>query len=199
MAYIYKIINDINDKVYVGKTILSIDARFNQHIKDSLRLRNEKRPLYNAMNKYGVSHFFIEPIEECSVEELNDKEQYWINYYDSFKNGYNATKGGDGIFTIDYDLVVNTYLEYRSIIQTARILKIDRGWASKILHEKGIETPISASKIKSVAKIDKLTNEILEIYPSVKVAEEANGNSRHIADVCNGKRKTAKGYKWKYV
>ena len=52
---------------------------------------------------------------------------------------------------------------------------------------------------KKVAKIDKNTNEILQIYDSIRDAERDNGNSNHISDVCKGKRKTCQGYKWEYV
>lgn len=69
MAFIYVITNDINSKRYVGKTNNSIEKRFKEHIKNSKRERCEKRPLYNAMNKYGIEHFHIEELEECSAEE----------------------------------------------------------------------------------------------------------------------------------
>ena len=62
MSYIYKIINDINDKIYVGKTDFSIEKRFKEHCADAFRERNEKRPLYAAMRKYGIEHFHIELI-----------------------------------------------------------------------------------------------------------------------------------------
>ena len=93
---IYIITNDINDKVYVGKTMHSIEKRFKEHCKDSKKERNEKRPLYNAMNKYGIKHFKISLLEECDSENAEEREIYWIEYYNSYKNGYNATKGGDG-------------------------------------------------------------------------------------------------------
>ena len=86
---IYKITNDVNDKIYVGKTLLNIQKRFFQHKAESLRNKNEKRPLYRAMNKYGYEHFHIELIEECPVEILSDKEIYWINFYDSYKTVQN--------------------------------------------------------------------------------------------------------------
>ena len=60
MSYIYKITNDINNKVYVGKTNLTIEKRFREHCTDSKKFTIEKRPLYNAMNKYGIEHFHIE-------------------------------------------------------------------------------------------------------------------------------------------
>ena len=48
---------DINGKIYIGKTEFSIEKRFNEHCKDAFRDRNEKRPLYAAMRKYGIEHF----------------------------------------------------------------------------------------------------------------------------------------------
>ena len=54
MSYIYKIINDINDKVDIGKTEFSIEKRFNEHCHDCYRRDKEKRPLYSSMKKYGI-------------------------------------------------------------------------------------------------------------------------------------------------
>lgn len=57
MSYIYVIKNDINKKLYVGKTTNSIEERFSRHCYDSTREKEQYRPLYAAMNKYGVKHF----------------------------------------------------------------------------------------------------------------------------------------------
>ncbi len=54
MAYIYIIENDINDKKYIGKTTFSIEKRWAEHCRDCKREHLEKRPLYRAMNKYGI-------------------------------------------------------------------------------------------------------------------------------------------------
>lgn len=54
------------------------------------------RKLYRAFNRYGIQNFSIEQIEECDNSLLNEREVYWIKYYDSFNNGYNMTLGGDG-------------------------------------------------------------------------------------------------------
>ena len=69
MAYIYKIINDMNQKIYVGKTEFSIEKRFKEHCADVFKERNEKRPLYSAMRKYGIEHFHIELIEETVIQK----------------------------------------------------------------------------------------------------------------------------------
>ena len=69
MAFIYKITNDINDKIYVGKTEFSIEKRFAEHCKDAFKRTEEHRPLYNAMRKYGIEHFHAELIEETNSPE----------------------------------------------------------------------------------------------------------------------------------
>ena len=78
MALFDTISNDINSKVYVGKTTLSIEKRFKEHCLDSKRKSKDKRPLYSAMRKYGQEHFKIELIEECEAELSWEREQYWI-------------------------------------------------------------------------------------------------------------------------
>lgn len=198
MAYIYKIINDINNKIYIGKTYRTIEKRFQEHCREYKTKRGESRPLYKAMKKYGIEHFHIELIEETSNPE--EREKYWIEYYGSFKYGYNATRGGDGKPYINYELVIKTYKILQSIRKTAQVLKIDTKTISKILQNNNIEIYHNNEILrKPVAKIDKKTGEILKIYSSITEAERENGNTRHIADVCRGSRKSCKGFFWKYI
>lgn len=103
MSFIYAITNDVNGKQYVGKTNhQTIEERFKEHIKDSKKEHCEKRPLYDAMRKYGIEHFHIKELEECSCEEASNKEIYWIGRLDTYNNGYNATLGGDSKKYYDY-------------------------------------------------------------------------------------------------
>lgn len=95
MGYIYKITNDINNKVYIGQTIRSLSQRWSEHKHSACHLKNNSNYLYNAMNCYGIEHFKIELIEECENSLLNNREKYWIQYFDSLYNGYNATPGGE--------------------------------------------------------------------------------------------------------
>ena len=75
MGFIYKITNDINNKIYIGKTLhTTIEERFKEHCADSTRRRIEQRPLYAAMRKYGIEQFEISIIEECDDSLLNEKE-----------------------------------------------------------------------------------------------------------------------------
>lgn len=93
MSFIYKITNIVNGKVYIGKTNRTIEERFKEHCQKSTINSYEKRPLYSAMKKYGIENFIIEQIEECSLSVVDEREKYWIEYFGSFKYGYNATKG----------------------------------------------------------------------------------------------------------
>lgn len=203
MPYIYKIINDINGKIYIGKTQFSIEKRWKEHCRDYQKDKNKKRPLYAAMRKYGVKHFHISLIEETDSPE--EREKYWIEYYGSFKNGYNATIGGDGRTYLDYDLVYNLFLQGLNIKQIAEKLNYSINSCRNILHQYGVrQEDIQKRGKQSIKKIviqkDRDTQEILNIFPSIQEAYNFLGkrHSGHIADVCNKKRKTAYGYVWEY-
>lgn len=90
---IYKITNLINNKVYIGKTISSLEKRFNAHF-------TIKRKYYfqRALHKYGRENFKIEQIcSSLNINNLDELEKYFINYYNSiFPYGYNLTFGGEG-------------------------------------------------------------------------------------------------------
>lgn len=204
MPYIYKITNTINNKVYIGKTVESIEERWKEHCHDYKRHRCEKRPLYNAMNKYGIENFTIAEIEQCDLSILNEREIYWIKFFNSYETGYNATKGGDGTVSADYDLIYKLYQHYKLMSVVMDLTGYDRSTVAKALESYGIDKNTRkvnsiAAISKPVAKCDLKTGEVLEVYPSVVEAERQNGNPWHIADVCKGKRKSCKGYSWKYL
>ena len=211
---IYKITNDINDKAYVGKTLLSIEERFKEHKQDYQKTRCEKRPLYNAMNKYGVEHFQISLIEECPIEILSEREKYWIKELGTYHNGYNATLGGDGKRYIDYDLVISLYNKYQSIIEVAKEMNISKDQAGDILHNNNVSVLNSSEvlrnkKGKRVNMYD-LQNNFLKSFLSLGDAAnyliennltncKFGTNRYHISEVCRGKRKTAAKFIWKFL
>ena len=210
MAYIYQIVNDINNKVYIGKTQFSLEKRFKEHCHDAFARNKEQRPLYNAMRKYGIEHFHIELLEETDNPE--EREKYWIEQKRSFKYGYNATKGGDGKQYIDYDLVIATYNQLQHINLTAQTLSISPDSVHNILTQNHI--PIKSSEqinrekmSKSVNMYDKQGNYIQSFSSMIDAARFLidNGYSNcklttiryHISEVCQGKRKSAAGFVWK--
>lgn len=96
MGYIYKITNKINGKVYIGQTKKTIEERFQEHLKKAKIHTN--RYLYDAMNKYGYENFIISQIEKCPDNNLDEREIFWIAFYQSNNKlyGYNMTVGGGG-------------------------------------------------------------------------------------------------------
>ena len=209
MAYVYKITNKINGKIYIGQTYRSIEERFSEHKKDAFRDRSEKRPLYSAMRKYGVDSFYIELIEE--TENPLEREKYWIEYFKSFKNGYNATIGGDGAPYIDYELVIAEYFQLKNQNEVARKLNISSDSVNKILKIYNIERlnskEVAQRTLGKIVNQYDLQGNFIQSFPSTRAAAESlgkvtktsRGATSHISDVCKGKRKTAYGYKWKFA
>lgn len=141
---IYKITNTINGKVYIGKTLETMEKRWKEHQKDSLRFTD--RPLYRAMNKYGIEKFIIEVVEEPEVELLSQRECYWIEHYNSYHFGYNATLGGDGKVLYDYQQIVNKYLEGALVKEIAEEFECSVDTVSKALSLANIDSNANSRK-----------------------------------------------------
>ena len=102
MFQVYKVTNIQNSKLYIGKTTDSIKQRWKRHIEDAISGRLDTH-FARAIRKWGEDSFVIEEIDTAdNEEELNQKEIYWIAFYDSAKNGYNKTDGGEGGNTYKY-------------------------------------------------------------------------------------------------
>lgn len=94
MIGIYKISNNINNKVYIGCST-DISKRFKEHRNYVLSPKQYNKTLYKAFRKYGIENFTFSILEECSKDFLSIREQYYIKLYNSYLDGYNETIGGD--------------------------------------------------------------------------------------------------------
>ena len=91
---IYKVTNLINNKVYIGQTIKTLEQRKNNHIKSA----NKENGFYfhKSLKKYGEENFKWQVICICpNIESLNEQEEYYITHYNSMNEGYNLTSGGE--------------------------------------------------------------------------------------------------------
>lgn len=213
MGFIYQITNDINDKIYVGKTILSIQQRFKQHIKDSQKEDIKNRPLYKAINKYGKEHFFISLLGEYPDEDLNKWECYWIQKLNTYQTGYNATIGGDGKLLFDHEIIAEALKINPRPIEIARIFNCSRDTVYIIAKNYNIPIINTANekfqqKKKQISQYSK-DGKYIQSFESVTAAGEwcfqnnkcstlNSGVRSHIAECANGKRKSAYGFYWKY-
>ena len=129
-GFIYKITNKINGKSYIGQTIQSVKERFYQHCATKCSQAVLNMVIHKAITKYGKSNFTIEVIEEVESANLNDRERYWIRYYDSYNNGYNSTEGGqDGIKlfkNLDTESIVREYKSGKSLREIGRLFNVDK-------------------------------------------------------------------------
>lgn len=209
IPFIYKIVNDINGKLYIGKTShKSIEKRFNEHKRDCRKKRCEKRPLYDAMNKYGIENFRIEQIEAVETEEeACEREKYWIQHYQAYVgfkncNGYNATLGGDGKRYKNYEEIAEKYLELGTIKETAKVMKCDTQTVVNACEEFGIprvtkKNTISIERVDNCGfskKFESISSAANETFPAIKIKTATSCISS--AAKRGG---TYKGYFWIYL
>lgn len=207
MGYIYKIINDINNKVYIGQTHNSIASRWRSHKRYA---EFSTAPLYRAMRKYGIEHFHIEPIEECPQADLDDREIYWIEQYGTYGNkGYNATKGGKGHRIYEEDDIKALWDKGYNIRKICREMNITPNTVKRILgdyqpfieqrEQRYIEASLDKGYESLPVKQYSLDGKFIKEYPSIAEAERQTGTDKTtIVRVCKGASHYANGYQWRY-
>lgn len=118
MIGIYKITNLLNNKVYIGQSI-NISQRWKAHRNCPFNPNNDvyDLPLYRAIRKYGLDNFSFTVLEECTPEELNDKEKFWIQTLNANDPnfGYNLTEGGQ-------DCVISSKLSLEEVNQIKELI-----------------------------------------------------------------------------
>lgn len=220
---IYKLTNGINGKIYIGLTTATLEKRLRQHHYGSRH--GADRPLYRAMRKYGEDIFSAEAIDTAeTLEELKQKEQYWIKYYDSYSKGYNATRGGDtstkntihylkisletGEILKEYNSATECNLENGgSATQNADLLT-ETQYNNYIIIKKENVKNYSKEQIikyafslrpKIICQLDKNNKLIKRWINSGDILKAHPDYSKSCIFQCLwGKRKTHKKYQWKY-
>lgn len=209
-GYIYKITNTVNQKGYIGKTTNSIEKRWKEHKHDYTRDYCKDRPLYRAMNKYGIENFIIEQLEEVDIKDLSNREIYWIEYYHTFSNGYNATLGGDGKILYDYDLIIELIQNQKTTVEICELIGCCPDVVRLIARKNNLVINGNNLLIKNKKQVQQFDKQgkYLRSFDSYAdaarwleenkyVSGNLNGVRSHIGDVCKGKRKTAYQFIWK--
>lgn len=172
MGFIYKITNNQNNKIYIGQTVKSVEARFQQHKNNYTKPYFSQIVLYQAFNKYGIDNFTFEKIEEVENNLLDEREKYWIKYYDSYYNGYNSTLGGRLVQLYDWDIdnIIELYLKVKSARKVAKILQCDHSTIDRILNENKIHR-FSQAEQKAKNIYLRKNNEEYKFSNSIEAAE----------------------------
>lgn len=218
---IYKITNKINGLSYIGQST-QIEKRWKEHIWGK-----GNQPLHKDLKQYGISNFIFEILELCQQDELLSKEKKWIKYYGTFQNGYNLNDGGDNheyainitkkkIFC--YDLNGNFIQSYESLSQAERDTKIpnsnisraakNNSRAGKFQWRYSYEPKINPYKRqykqqkqkqgKAVEQYDQNMNYIATYVSALEAERKTGVDASGIGMVCNGQRKTAGKYIWRF-
>lgn len=87
---VYMIKNIINNKIYIGSSF-NVYQRWKRHLNELKQNKHHSLKLQRSYNKYGINNFVFEILEICSQDLLSEREQFWINHFNSYKNGYNVS------------------------------------------------------------------------------------------------------------
>lgn len=207
MAYIYCIKNNINGKCYVGKTLKSPKERFSEHLYDAYKPTEENRPLYRAIKKYGENNFSLQVLEECADELASEREIWYIKKLKTYAHGYNATIGGDGKQLFDHD-VIKAQLEAGL---SQKLITELNGCSIDLVRQIRLENSIPLTKIRKQPSVVAYTEDETEVgvfisaqeafrfLREIGITDARSDGGTHINAVCNGRRKAAYGFKWKYI
>lgn len=221
MGVIYKYENLINHHIYIGQT-KDFKKRCREHKNAAYNPAHGdyNLPIHSAIRKYGLENFSIDIIDECSNEWLNEKEKYWINYYNSYKKGYNATEGGqeggyNGKIVLVYDLDGNYITQYKNAKVCAEQIGVSYSTIQQVLHQtrptckklqlKYIDDDRKITKFKSrqggkipIYQLTKDKQIIKEWESAVIAARELNLDASTITKCLKGKLKTHGNFSWRY-
>ena len=144
---IYIIKNQVNDKVYIGRTTKRVEERFKQHIRDARSSAKSRRKLINAIRELGEDKFWVEQLEEIEFysNELQELETHYIQKFNSIETGYNAVcdNGMDSYQEISdsqKEEIARKRVDGFSNIEIAAMYNISMSLAQKICCEKGVES-----------------------------------------------------------
>lgn len=190
---IYMITNDLNSKVYIGQTKRTLEERWKEHKREKCSINEYNMLIKRAILKYGEQHFKLRELERCTIEDLNAREIYYISLYDSYKNGYNLTRGGqEG--TKDLKLrdkqteIVELYKEGFSLRALAKEYNVDKFTIKHILEINNI-TLRSTKTYKYSQEERQLIINDSKIMSRKDVMQKWNISVSYLSQLINGKRR----------
>lgn len=184
MGYIYKVTNNINNKVYIGQTRRTIEIRWKEHIRDSFKpSRSYTSILHSAIRKYGEEAFSIIQLEKCENNLLNNREKYWIEYYDSCNNGYNISHGGAGYLKCNDEEILALWDEGLSAGEIGKELNLCNDTVSRRLKSCDISQDEILKRGRIAANLKKkkpvyqydLEGNFIQEYQTIELAEASIG------------------------
>lgn len=201
-GFVYKITNKINGKIYIGQTIRSIRIRWNEHCKDKYHCKK----LVKAISKYGKNNFKVDQIDKAnSIEELNEKEIFWISVYKTTNRniGYNIEIGGLNKLINDKKNLIKRRHPSEVIKNWSEHLTGRKKWSNVNYKKKKSEQHcLNISKNchtrRTVVQLD-LERNFIARYNTIQDASITTKIGRNsISACCVGRTKTGGKYIWSY-
>ena len=192
-GFIYKITNKLNNKVYIGQTIQKPIERFYQHCAKKCDKYILNMVIHKAIFKYGKDNFTFEVIEEVPKQQLNEREEYWIKYYNSYTDGYNSTKGGQKgnkpFKNIDNKAIIEQYQQGKSLRTIGKMFNIDKATVKSILIRNNIK--LRTTRTYKLSQEDR-ANIILDIKQGLSrntIVSKWNISKSYLSQLINSQRR----------
>ena len=170
-------------KHYIGQTVKTEEQRWQEHCYEAFNCNqnNYNSKLNKAIRKYGADSFSVTILETCKNEDMNEREQYWINYYDSYNNGYNSTIGGSGGQKYQNNEILELWEKGYNQKQIADILSCDRSTINKrIITLKSEEERINRHDTTAANSLSSVEyDQILELWNNGKGIGEIHTITQH--------------------
>lgn len=191
---IYIIKNNFNDKVYIGQTIQSLKLRWQEHCRKGSSKNEQNMRIKKAIHKYGKENFTIKELEICDVKDLDIREIYYINFYNSYKNGYNSTLGGKSgtkplkLSNIEQQNCIELYKLGFSLRSIAKEFNVDKATIKHIIE-------INNENLRKSRTYKFSINERLQILEDLKylsrkeIIEKWKISKSYLSQLINGKRR----------
>lgn len=189
-GFIYIIRNTINNKVYIGQTKVSIEIRWQEHLRHA---KYGDQVINRAMRKYGVDKFYIETLEICDINIIDYREMYYIDLYDSTNKskGYNVSIGGKTPKFKRKALSISTLVDlYKNqgftLDEIAKKFEVTRYTITTELRNAGVEIKERYREEGKFNKVDKVTLlKALQEHKSLrKAAKSLNMNYTTFRKAC---------------
>lgn len=221
---IYCIENKLDHKKYIGQSI-NIYSRWSKHKYELNNKKHDNFYLQESWDKNGEDCFYFYVLEECNECDLDDKERYYIELFNTLNKdyGYNFTNGGkkdfvmlDEVYTKSSNSLKDTYLN--TDLKEIRRKDALKQWSNPNIRKKicgennGMygkhHSEETLNKLRELGKSKKIVNKVIRSVFCVELnivfnnaaeaARELNIHSSNILNVCKGKRQTAGGYHWRF-
>jgi len=207
--FIYKATSKTTQKTYIGQSSQTLQERINQHHSQAYSSQYNYH-FHNAIRKYGIEDFIFEIIEDKikTREELNDKEKFWIAYYDSYYNGYNSTFGGDGRQTRDDEIILKLFSEGKTTEEICEITGYNRSTVYRSYKLNKINNEVWERKSQSLKEkcsrpVEQysLTGDFIKTWGSATECGKALGSQSLISALCRQEKNilSAYGFLFKYA